>query len=307
MVRETTRRRRFRDRSLPQGRAGRDLAVAPAPAYAALGQSRRVRSGALADGEWQGLSAAGLHPVFRGARVCPGAGFAMMEGPLLLALLLRRFRFETCGGADPVPVAFLTVRARDGIMAARDAAVRDHGNLGISVTRKTAVFPPKNCSFSFTWAQDLHGFGVAEHDHLARVLDGPEPAPVHLFDEGGRARCSVRCRGKARRITLPSRTNRLPKTSARKASGGHQRPLGPIMSLGPHHAVEGRLVHEAERAAWPLPSAWCRSCARSWRPWWRCRSRWSSGASAVTSIRLSAHQLVDPLLVGLTSAHQHCR
>jgi cytochrome P450 len=39
----------------------------------------------------------------------------MMEGPLLLALLLRRFRFDTGGGAEPVPVAFLTVRARDGI------------------------------------------------------------------------------------------------------------------------------------------------------------------------------------------------
>jgi cytochrome P450 len=38
-------------------------------------------------------------PFSAGARVCPGAGFAMMEGPLLLALLLRRFRFETVAGA----------------------------------------------------------------------------------------------------------------------------------------------------------------------------------------------------------------
>jgi len=54
-------------------------------------------------------------PFSVGARVCPGAGFAMMEGPLLLALFLRRFRFERVAGADPVPVAFLTVRSRDGI------------------------------------------------------------------------------------------------------------------------------------------------------------------------------------------------
>jgi cytochrome P450 len=54
-------------------------------------------------------------PFSAGARVCPGAGFAMMEGPLLLALFLRRFRFERGAGAEPVPVAFLTVRSRDGI------------------------------------------------------------------------------------------------------------------------------------------------------------------------------------------------
>ena len=54
-------------------------------------------------------------PFSAGARVCPGAGFAMMEGPLLLAQLLRRFRFDTVEGAEPVPVAYLTVRARDGI------------------------------------------------------------------------------------------------------------------------------------------------------------------------------------------------
>jgi cytochrome P450 len=54
-------------------------------------------------------------PFSAGARVCPGAGFAMVEGPLILALLLRVFRFERIEGDDPVPVAHLTVRARDGI------------------------------------------------------------------------------------------------------------------------------------------------------------------------------------------------
>ena len=54
-------------------------------------------------------------PFSSGARVCTGAGFAMVEGPLLLTMLVRAFRFEADGGDVPVPVAYLTVRARDGI------------------------------------------------------------------------------------------------------------------------------------------------------------------------------------------------
>ena len=54
-------------------------------------------------------------PFSAGARVCPGAGFAMAEGPLILALLLRAFRFETVPERPAVPVAQLTVRTRDGL------------------------------------------------------------------------------------------------------------------------------------------------------------------------------------------------
>lgn len=54
-------------------------------------------------------------PFSTGPRVCTGAGFAMVEGPLLLSMLLKRYRFERIEGKDPVPVAFLTVRAKDGI------------------------------------------------------------------------------------------------------------------------------------------------------------------------------------------------
>jgi cytochrome P450 len=54
-------------------------------------------------------------PFSAGARVCPGAGFAMVEGPLLLSLLLRDLRVEAVAGRVPEPVAHLTVRARDGI------------------------------------------------------------------------------------------------------------------------------------------------------------------------------------------------
>jgi len=54
-------------------------------------------------------------PFSAGPRVCTGAGFAMVEGVVLLALVLRAFRFEPVEGRVPVPVAHLTVRARDGI------------------------------------------------------------------------------------------------------------------------------------------------------------------------------------------------
>ncbi|MEM9843735.1 MAG: cytochrome P450 [Pseudomonadota bacterium] len=54
-------------------------------------------------------------PFSAGQRVCPGAGFAMIEGSLLLACLVRAFRFRPLDGHDPIPVAHLTVRARDGI------------------------------------------------------------------------------------------------------------------------------------------------------------------------------------------------
>ena len=54
-------------------------------------------------------------PFSAGARVCPGAGFAMAEGPLLLAMILRAFRVLPVEGRVPEPVAHLTVRARGGI------------------------------------------------------------------------------------------------------------------------------------------------------------------------------------------------
>ena len=54
-------------------------------------------------------------PFSSGPRVCTGAGFAVVEGTLLLALLARAFRFECVAGREAVPVAHLTVRAKDGI------------------------------------------------------------------------------------------------------------------------------------------------------------------------------------------------
>lgn len=54
-------------------------------------------------------------PFSAGRRVCPGAGFAMAEGPLLLAMILRSFRLVPDPARVPMPQAQLTVRARDGI------------------------------------------------------------------------------------------------------------------------------------------------------------------------------------------------
>ncbi|WP_170760514.1 cytochrome P450 [Ruegeria lacuscaerulensis] len=54
-------------------------------------------------------------PFSTGPRVCTGAGFAMVEGPLLLSMLLKNYRFQLVEGQVPVPVAHLTVRSRDGI------------------------------------------------------------------------------------------------------------------------------------------------------------------------------------------------
>lgn len=53
-------------------------------------------------------------PFSAGPRVCPGAGFAMVEGPLLLGLIVGAYALQA-EGPPPVPVAHLTVRARDGI------------------------------------------------------------------------------------------------------------------------------------------------------------------------------------------------
>ncbi len=77
------------------------------------------RPDAFDPGRWQtaegrASARAAWFPFSAGPRVCTGAGFAMVEGPLILALLLRDLRFVAAGPA-PVPVAHLTVRARDGI------------------------------------------------------------------------------------------------------------------------------------------------------------------------------------------------
>ena len=54
-------------------------------------------------------------PFSAGPRVCTGAGFAMIEGPLLLSMIVRSLRFEIDPVRPAMPVAHLTVRGKDGI------------------------------------------------------------------------------------------------------------------------------------------------------------------------------------------------
>ena len=115
MVRETTQAEEFRGRKL---RRGAQVVISPWHLH------RHERIWPDPDGfdpdRWAGDTSRdaardGYLPFSRGPRVCPGAGFAMLEGTLLLAHLVRAFRFEALATHVPVPVAHLTVRAKDGI------------------------------------------------------------------------------------------------------------------------------------------------------------------------------------------------
>jgi len=116
MVREATRAETFRKRSVPQG-----AQVVISPWHLQRQERLWDRPDAFDPARWQSENGKACQreafiPFSAGPRVCPGAGFAMIEGPLLLAMLVRAFRVEQADGAEPVPVAFLTVRARDGIL-----------------------------------------------------------------------------------------------------------------------------------------------------------------------------------------------
>ncbi len=54
-------------------------------------------------------------PFSAGPRVCTGAGFAMLEGVLILSELIRNFRFEPVAARPPKPVTQLTIRSETGI------------------------------------------------------------------------------------------------------------------------------------------------------------------------------------------------
>ena len=54
-------------------------------------------------------------PFGLGPRICIGAGFALQEAVLILAILVRRYRFLPQPGFVPQPVGRLTIRSRNGI------------------------------------------------------------------------------------------------------------------------------------------------------------------------------------------------
>jgi cytochrome P450 len=115
MVREAAQAEEFRGRAV---RPGAQVVLSPwhlhrhSRLWAAPDAFEPARWGREETKESQRLA---YLPFSAGPRVCPGAGFAMAEGVVLLAMLVRAFRFEVVEGRTPVPVAHLTVRGRDGI------------------------------------------------------------------------------------------------------------------------------------------------------------------------------------------------
>ena len=111
LVREAARPEEFRGRKVARG-----AQVVISPWHLHRHERLWDRPDAFDPDRWAGeVPQGGYLPFSRGARVCPGAGFAMLEGTLMLAHLVRAFRFEAVEGRVPVPVAHLTVRAKDGI------------------------------------------------------------------------------------------------------------------------------------------------------------------------------------------------
>lgn len=115
MVRETTRAERFRDRDVA---CGAQVVLSPwhLHRHARLWDNPDsfdpARWHRAADRDSQRKA---YMPFSTGPRVCPGAGFAMMEGVLMLAHILRENTVVLTDDPAPVPVAHLTVRSANGI------------------------------------------------------------------------------------------------------------------------------------------------------------------------------------------------
>ncbi len=110
MVRQATCPERFRDRDVP---SGAQIVISPWH----LGRHERLwdNPDGFDPARWQGdVPREAWIPFSAGARVCTGAGFAMIEGTLLLAHILRDLRV-TLTDQVPKPVAHLTVRSANGI------------------------------------------------------------------------------------------------------------------------------------------------------------------------------------------------
>lgn len=114
MVRECTQGERFRDRDLAPG-----AQVVLSPWHVQRHERLWHAPDAFDPDRWQtdrGRASArdAYMPFSEGPRVCPGAGLAMAEGVLMLAMLVRAYRFHPTD-RPARPVAHLTLRSRDGI------------------------------------------------------------------------------------------------------------------------------------------------------------------------------------------------
>lgn len=113
-TREAARPERFRDRDVPKGA---QLTISPWH----LHRHQRLwdRPDDFDPARWdtaEGKASArqAYLPFSAGPRACPGAGLAMVEGPVMLAAIAGVHRMEVTE-RRPRPVARLTIRAADGI------------------------------------------------------------------------------------------------------------------------------------------------------------------------------------------------
>ncbi|MCI5101810.1 cytochrome P450 [Phaeobacter italicus] len=115
MVREAAEPRTFRNRKVPKG-----AQIVLSPWH--LHRHERLWSDpdGFDPGRWQtengkSCQRSAYMPFSAGPRVCTGAGFAMVEGVLMLSMILRQFRISPVPGKTPIPAAHLTVRSKNGI------------------------------------------------------------------------------------------------------------------------------------------------------------------------------------------------
>jgi cytochrome P450 len=115
MVRQNTKTEKFRDRVIKKG-----AQIVLSPWH--LHRQNRLwdNPDGFDPGRWhtengKTCQRSAYIPFSSGPRVCPGAGFAMVEGVLLIAALVKAFQFEPIADRVPEPVAHLTVRAKNGI------------------------------------------------------------------------------------------------------------------------------------------------------------------------------------------------
>ncbi len=110
MVRETTRPEVFRKRDLP-----RRTQVVLSPWHLHRHEIYWKDPDVFDPGRWSEKPKREHYmPFSAGARVCPGASFAMAEGVVLLSATVAKHQISRVN--RPVPVAHLTTRSKDGIV-----------------------------------------------------------------------------------------------------------------------------------------------------------------------------------------------
>ncbi|MDU8929763.1 cytochrome P450 [Alisedimentitalea sp. MJ-SS2] len=115
MVREASCPEHFRDRDVPEGSQ-----IVLSPWHLHRHERLWERPDEFDPARWHTPNGKDCQrkayiPFSAGQRVCTGSGFAMVEGPLLLSMMVRAYRFELVPERPAMPVAHLTVRGKDGI------------------------------------------------------------------------------------------------------------------------------------------------------------------------------------------------